>query len=107
MQTTKDGFVTANDTAFFGRVAECLNEISPGLNAYVEHTGGGIFCINIEGPRPGHFMYWGTEGDTWVADVNDADGEYVDSIETALPSKSRNTDEVAAAIVATINRYGN
>ena len=103
---TADGFVTAEDTEFMGRVAERLNAIDPSLHAIVQHTGGGISCIELQLNRGDQYMYWGTAGDTWGGDLNDRDGNYLDESPLSDVSVSNTSpDEVADAIYEIVHRY--
>jgi hypothetical protein len=104
MGTTADGFVTGDDTEFMGKVARRLEELDLALGAYVEHTGGGIFCIALASGDRG--FYWGTEYANWEAQVNDQDGACLDDfLTTDVPSDSADAEAVADAIQAATRRY--
>ena len=103
---TADGIITDDDTVFMAQVARCLNEHDPAFNAQVWHTGGGIFCINVDVPGRNVVMCWGTADTTWGADVTDIEGDVIDNIlPTDVSSDSTNPEAVAEAISKAVRDY--
>jgi len=86
-----------------GEVARRLEELDPALEARVEHTGGGIFCIQTE-LGDGRFLNWGTELPMWTADLCDADGDYLESVPADVPADTPDAGAVAGAILAATRR---
>jgi hypothetical protein len=105
METTEDGFVTVSDTKFLGRLTRRLNEIDPALNAFVEHTGSGIFVVNVSPEGKDWYMLWGTELPDWSAEVCGVGGGYVDVVHTPVMAGSRDLEKVASAVVEATARY--
>jgi hypothetical protein len=70
--------------------------IERGFAASSQDTGGGINCVVLL-HKDGGEIVWGTADVNWGAAINDADGEYVSSIESACPS---DTQDVAAIVQA-------
>jgi hypothetical protein len=77
------------------KVADMLNEM--GFSASSEDTGGGICCV-VLGRKGGGEIIWGTADVNWGAQIVDADGETVSSLETQCPSDSQNIAQIAQAI---------
>jgi len=98
MQKTTDGFVTADDLTPLKRLVHHLSGAYPDLNAFLEHTGGGLFCVNVTPRTGGPFLRWGIDEDVWTADLNDADGDYLHSLTTSLAGSSVDMAQVAREI---------
>lgn len=77
-------------------VAEALCGL--GLVASSQDTGGGINCVVLEHIDGGEIV-WGTADVTWGAAINNADGEYVSSIETICPSDTQDIAAIAEALL--------
>ena len=75
-------------------VANALVEC--GIAASSQDTGGGISCVVLQ-HKDGGEIVWGTADVNWGASINDADGEYLSSIESACPS---DTQDIAAIVRA-------
>ena len=77
-----------------------------GIEAYSEHTGGGIFCVILPTTDKGHWMF-GLADDCWAGGYSDAGGVYFDQFYVTTDVRSGDTDygKVANAINAALTPF--
>ena|SRR5579872_5196032 len=83
----------------FPSVIERLNALAPERQTSLQHTGGGIFCVEVRTAEG--FAWFGVEADTWGANIYRND-EYESSIDIGIPSSTKDANQVARAIPASI-----
>lgn len=82
-------------------VTAALNERQPYLGAFVEHTGGGVLCIEIPLPARGQRLLWGAPDGIWGWELDGEDGDCLGG-ENIGASETDGIDAVAEAILLVV-----
>ncbi|HEX6182542.1 MAG TPA: hypothetical protein VFZ44_01440 [Pyrinomonadaceae bacterium] len=86
-----------NDMLILSRMTQALHE--KGLKAELEHTGGGIYCIQTP-TNEGGWLMWGVAEEVWGCDIYENE-EYIDSHSlNDVPVSLSNIPQAANAIIA-------
>jgi hypothetical protein len=84
------------------RACLVINRIQPEREAYVQHTGGGIYCIELKAfdqPK-GHYWYFGTADENWAGQLCTPEGDSLEILAyTSISSDCKEPLKIGEAIL--------